>query len=753
MSVRVSLVTLAFALLASCGSHHDSGSGDDDDGPGPDAGDMCVGGSLCGDPVMCCSAGNECVEDRCLAACSSGVRCGATLETCCNTGEVCLADACVVPGHTCADPYDCDPGYFCEPTLHECLPQPDPLTCEMVPQFTDLTVTQEWAKTDLQIISIPVVANLDGVGAPEVVVNTTGEGTAFETGRIEVLDGATGAVVLGPIADNPPTSYGSHGRASIAVGDVNGDGKPDIIYAGRPTSNKSLIIAIDRTGAVLWKSHDPGGADHPITVVNGAVTLANFDGDAGAEVVVGATLIDNDGTVIWDQGGSGAGGAVGTNGGYTGGIAAVADLDGDNAPEIVTGKNAWKVAWNAAAPAQTQVTPYWTYAGNDGYPAIADLDKNGTPEVVLVASGNVIVLNGQTGALFCAIDPTDAACLANASKRTQPIALPGGATKNIGGPPTIADFDGDARPEIGVAGGYAYSVFDLARPGEDVSGVATTPAAGALFIRWTKTTQDLSSNATGSSVFDFQGDGSAEVVYNDECNVWVYSGVDGRTQLKLANTTGTIHEYPLVVDVDGDGNSEIVVVANDGNAASECPSQPAKRGIYVYGDPMDRWVPTRKVWTQHTYHVTNATADGNVPLAELPNWMQAGLDDYRKNAQGEGVFNAPNLAIELSVGLAQCEDHKLVLDARVTNTGALGVPPGVAVTFYEGTSAAGTSLGSGMTTVPLLPGGSTHVKLPITEPIELKNYFGVVDSGNTVAECDEQDNTDQVAGVGCTIIF
>ncbi|MBC7978459.1 MAG: VCBS repeat-containing protein, partial [Myxococcales bacterium] len=671
MFVRATLVIVVMALFAGCGPNHSTG--DDEETPDArggdpqaDAGDTCSNGALCGNPVMCCAEGNECVEDRCLSACSSGVRCGATLDVCCNAGEVCLADACVVPGHACSDPYDCDPGNFCEPTLQECLPQPDPLTCQMVPQFTDLTVVQEWAKTDLQIISIPVVANLDGVGAPEIVVNTTAEGSSFDVGRIEVLDGATGAVVLGPIAENPPTSYGSQGRSSIAVGDVNGDGKPDIIYAGRQVSGKSLIIAIDYTGAVLWKSHDPGGANHPIKVNNGAVTLVSFDGDASAEVVIGATLIDNDGTVIWDQGGGGAGGFVGTNGTYTGGVAAVADLDGDDLPEIVTGKQAWKVAWNATTPALTQVAPYWTYAGNDGYPAIVDLDKNGHPEVVLVASGKVIALDGKTGALFCAVDPTDEACLADPAKRAQPIAIPGGTTDNIGGPPTIADFDGDARPEIGVAGGHSYSVFDLARPGEDVSGITPAPAPGALFVRWTRTTQDLSSNATGSSVFDFQGDGSAEVIYNDECNVWVYSGVDGRVQLQLPNTTGTIHEYPLVVDADGDGNSEILVVANDGNAGVNCPGQTARRDLYVYGDPMDRWVPTRKVWTQHSYHVTNATAEGNVPLTEPRNWTQTGLNDYRKNAQGEGVFNAPNLAIELAVGLEKCDQNKLVLDARVT---------------------------------------------------------------------------------------
>ena len=94
-------------------------------------------------------------------------------------------------------------------------------------------------------------------------------------------------------------------------------------------------------------------------------------------------------------------------------------------------------------------------------------------------------------------------------------------------------------------------------------------------------------------------------------------------------------------------------------------------GLYVFGDPMDRWVPTRKVWTQHAYHVTNATGDGNVPLTELDNWTQAGLDDYRKNSQGLGVFNAPDLSVELAVDLDQWGNNQLVLDARVTNLGAL----------------------------------------------------------------------------------
>ncbi len=758
MSYRLGSLAVVLAMFA-CGGQNTPGGGDPDapvpidaaiDAGGPDA-DLCTGGTLCGSPATCCAAGNECVDDRCLPACASGVHCGADLTTCCASGDVCLAAACVTPGAACGDSYDCEPGQFCEPTLGQCLPQPMPLTCELVPRFSDLMVTQEWAYTAEQIISIPVVANLDGAGPPEVVVNLTQQdGAGFPGGRIAVLDGRTGAVVVPPIADSPPTSYGAHGRATIAIGDVTGDSLPDIIYASRVDATfKSLIVAIDRTGAVRWTSHAPTGAPYRFTIENAAITLANFDGDPMAEVVIGGALLDHDGTVLWDQGGNGAGPTLGTNSGYTGGIAAVADLDGDRRPEIVTGRQAWKVAWTAGPPASAAVTPYWAYTGADGYPAIADLDGDGRPEVILTAAAAVHVLDGRTGLLWCGRDPTGAACT-TAALRTQPLAIPGGPTQNRGGPPTIADFDGDGRPEIGVAGGHSYSLYDLARPGEDLTGVTPAPTVGAIFTRWSRATQDLSSNASGSSVFDFQGDGAAEVVYNDECYMRVYSGTDGRVQLAIANTTGTIHEYPLVVDVDGDGNSEIVVVANDSNAGTDCPGVTPRRGLYVYGDARDQWVPTRKVWTQHAYHVTNATSAGNVPMTEDDNWTTPGLNNYRQNVQGDGVFNAPDLAVELAVGLDQCDGGRLTLRARVTNRGALGVRPGVTVNFHRGTATTDPVVGTATTTVPLLPGGSTILTVTVDDPPAPTSDFVAVDPPpGAVAECDEANNDDGATGVIC----
>ncbi len=66
---------------------------------------------------------------------------------------------------------------------------------------------------------------------------------------------------------------------------------------------------------------------------------------------------------------------------------------------------------------------------------------------------------------------------------------------------------------------------------------------------------------TGTSVFDFQGDGKAEVLYNDECFFRVFEGATAKVLYERPNSHRTQTEYPIVVDVDGDSNSEIVVVS------------------------------------------------------------------------------------------------------------------------------------------------------------------------------------------------
>ncbi len=237
------------------------------------------------------------------------------------------------------------------------------------------------------------------------------------------------------------------------------------------------------------------------------------------------------------------------NNGQGNSIAADVDLDGFQ--EVIAGNTCYEtngsIAWQ-----NTSV--------QDGYVATGNFDDDRFPEIVLVANGRVYLLE-HNGAI----------------KWTSAPFVGGG----LGGAPCVADYDNDGQPEIGVSAKDNYTVFETN---------GTT--------KWDSAIIDPSSNRTASSVFDFEGDGSAEVVCRDEHYLRIFSGLNGIELFRFPVNSRTRAEYPIIVDLDNDNNAEVVTVADTYLGGS-------KRGVIVLGDLNDTWVNTRKIWNQHTYHITN----------------------------------------------------------------------------------------------------------------------------------------------------
>ena len=522
-----------------------------------------------------------------------------------------------------------------------------------------------------QVMMTPAVIDLNGDKIPDIVFSTFTGSNYTTDGKLRAISGANGSE-LWTVTNS---AYEVRGASGVAVGDIDNDGKPEILAT---VESGDALIAFEHDGTFKWRSPAVWGG------INwGSASIADLNQDSTPEIIIGATVLDNQGKILW-QGNSVGGLGRGDNG--PGPLSVVADLDLDGSPEVIAGRSAYRANGSL----------YWNASISDGFPAIGNFDSDPNPEIVVVSNGKVYLLE-HTGQV-----------------KWGGISIPGGG---LGGAPTIADVDGDGQSEIGVAGANRYVVLET-----DGS------------IKWTSVTQDNSSNVTGSSVFDFDGDGKAEIVYGDELYLRIYNGSDGKILYQLPKSSATTYELPLIVDVDADGNAEIVAVANNSFWGSQT-------GIFVIGDLNDTWVSTRQIWNQHSYHITNINDDGSIPVKEQNSWQTH--NTYRLNLQ---TNYSPLAAPDLTASYLRTEEvaGKTTIKARIGNGGSIFVASGVNVAFYKGDpKAGGVLLGTTKTTQKLEIGGFEDVSLTVNAT-SLQNIWVVADDDGTgkgqVNECDEENN-------------
>ncbi|UQA61495.1 FG-GAP repeat domain-containing protein [Polyangium aurulentum] len=766
-------VPAVVALAASCGGSGEGGSaggpttssgqggsaGNGGSGQGGDlfvdGGNACVEGEACGDGGIC--AGGAC--------CDKGQACG---SACCDSGEVCSFQQCVTPGAKCIDATECPAGSYCEYALGEegggmpdpscqggvtpktgkCLPQPpecapgsepgpnDPITClakceykPVVGQFQPV-LKYAWGNpaapsTQDSVMMAPVVIQLDddtcdGVvderDIPEIVFATFTGGKYNENGTIHAISIVNGQVVEKWTANAGAVASQNHPGRSIAAGNIDGMPGNEVVVC----TTDGRARAYDATGKELWLS-EPGACYMP--------SLADMDKDGDVEVVIESVVLDGK-----------TGATVAKLTPTSDANVVVSDMNADGKLDIVTASRIYNGDGSLLVDS----------ALTGSYPAVGDLDMDGIPEVVTVyrpthelriwhvdpsAPGGVSIVRAGI----------------DINGNLDPNLCPAGSAGNTtgGGPPTVADFNGDGTPDVALAGGVGYAVFD----GKKLMNPAVS---GPETLLWIKQTQDCSSAATGSSVFDFDGDGKAEVVYADEKMMHVYAGTDGKVLYETCNTNGTLFEYPLVADVDNDGQADIVVVSNSYSGFT-CADGSKTSGVRIFGDANGNWVRTRRVWNEHGYHVTNVNEDGTIPQSEEPNYKQPKLNNFRQNVQPQGEFSAPDLVASV---FPQC-GTPYALVARVRNIGEASVPPGVVVGFYLGDPAAGGMELPGspvMTTKGLYSAEAEDVVLPLPSPPpgvldgSQKLYVVVDDKAPAHAwhECRTDNNKSEGASGSCS---
>jgi len=413
-----------------------------------------------------------------------------------------------------------------------------------------------------------------GAGRGDVVLDPRGPsvdpryGMPARGGVIRILNGQNCEQLEVISTGTPESNVYVRGPATPAVADLDKDGTMEIVarvHNTDETSTDTRIIAFKwNAGSKKYERFWTSASGTGPLLSNGSwdgISIHDLDNDGFPEVIARFGAVFN--------GRTGA-----TMAPFDVNIAVTADpvlgdVDVDGQVELIANKvfrftgSGWAEKYPGPNKAGNAAPRFYAFAdfGTPGAtPDAFDWTKlDGKAEIVTTG---VIGGDEATGQV---------SIFTLSGQQIMSVQLPG--TRERGGPPTIGDFDKDGFPEIASAGASAFRVFDPDCKGGGAGCVAP-------FIRWSQPAQDLSSAQTGSSIFDFEGDGKSEAVYADECFLRVYAGGTGEVLFSAFRQSCTWLENPVIADPDKDTRTEIIVNSNINCTVTNCPEfDPIDRGV------------------------------------------------------------------------------------------------------------------------------------------------------------------------------
>ena len=426
-----------------------------------------------------------------------------------------------------------------------------------------------------------LVVDLNGDDKQEILI-------ANRAGTLYLIDGASYQVLW---SNNVGVFLPEYGHttidAGIAAADLNQDGTLEIVFAlggvdpvkrDRP----GAVVVVNYVGAPDYWRTLPGwprkafdelgeSSARPDGVPDGfsaTPSLGDIDGDGDLEIVLGGMdrrlhAWHHDGTYVtgwpidWDR----------KMYRDTRSTAALADMDGDGAMEIVVGTN------NYVLPACPNPYLFYALEGDSTFmpgfpietaqniessPAIGDIDGDGYPDIVF-GTGNYSEHCGQAadGHLVHAIN-----------RFGQP--LPGWPVRtndDMVNSPALGDLDGDGFPEVVIYNGnrlYAWHGDGAPLPGFPVSGpfaprhqspiLADIDGDGAVEIL-----------VSSGGVYEADGTRSATLPYS-----WTTLVVTDQDNDGLLESIGIMTDRDGIDDVPGI-NKQLEITQHPGRAATEAP--------------------------------------------------------------------------------------------------------------------------------------------------------------------------------------
>ena len=504
------------------------------------------------------------------------------------------------------------------------------------------------------------------------------------------------------------------GKDLIATADLNGDGKCDVILVH---ANSIDVLLGDGTGHFAAPVNYPYAVQTPV-----AVAIAAVNGDHSLDIVVADGTVDiTGGSPVATFRGDGTGAfGVATISHYPGAVSsgALVDVNGDGHLDLISqsqyflgsaGDFSSPVALSSAPSCQSQTESV----------AVADVNQDGILDIVTAdcANGTITVFLGNgsgsfgAGHSFPAGHIVGAVALAdmNGDGKLDAVVsdfysydlmvLPGNGDGTFSAPsvgyplggeiwsgPLLADFNGDARPDIIIPSGIFLDWFSL----RYLANIGSGTFAGQNDYFYPNAAPGSVADAYGVASADLNGDGLPDFVvgnFSDDTSI-------GVTVFLSDSTTKTLHyaanygsggnlEFVALADVDGDGKVDLI--------ASELANTVGNILIFIgNGDGTFQSVPT------------------TIPVTSVAGLGQLVVGDFDGN-------HKPDIAV-LDVGIYSPDYQSMTGNVWVLlNNSTVGSPSFSTPVSYAltnpGWEIATADLGDGFLDLAITQLGATHVSV------------------------------------------
>ena len=431
-------------------------------------------------------------------------------------------------------------------------------------------------------VTVPVSASY----APISV--TVGGFTAYSI--IPFIPTFPGGVALYPPVSFPKLDFSAGVLPyGVAIGDLDGDGKPDFVVTNY-TSHSISIFRNTGVGDSISSNSFAAPVDFAVGSGPWGVAIGDLDGDGKLDIVVSN---GNSGTISVFRNTSVSGIITSasfapkvdfaTGGGGGGGYGvAIADLDGDGKPDIVvTNRNSntisvfqntstiGSITFASNVDFTTGALPYGVAAG--------DLDGDGKLDLVVANSGTDSLSIFRNTATIGGITTGSFAARVDLATSGTPIAV------------AVADLNGDGKPEIISANTSDSTLTILQNTSSGGSITSGSFDAGVDF--------KLNSAPNSIALGDFNGDGQPDIAAaNGNSNtVSVFQNTAGTggniSSSSFASevdfTTASLPYGLAIGDLNGDGRPDLVATSSGTNAVSVFLSDNGIASIAVNKTPID----------------------------------------------------------------------------------------------------------------------------------------------------------------------